>query len=343
MNVVRSSPCAQLDGVEQVVADPLRFKAKLAIGENAYASLRTVNRMRELWDVLGMAATGAAIAKSSLIASTFFAPSGLLGALGIGAAVTPIGWVAFAAVASGGACYGLYRLLGQSKGSRVIEIPRYLNTPLDALGLALFDLLAPMAIRLAAIDGVVSDAERERLASHLVAEWGLDTVFVTQALALVEPEAMTGSLEVMAAEAASFLHSNPDCNHATIAKEYVEFLRELLETDGAMTADEQTALELLSERLMAAPPSSLATHWAKAKQSTDLIAGHVKVAVSDAAQWTREKLPNAAVPSMGTSEAIDRMQDTAKAVGLRAGKVVDEVSRSASSLFDRFSRRDRLP
>ena len=33
----------------------------------------------------------------------------------------PIGWVSFAAIASGGACYGLYRLLGQGKDSRVIE------------------------------------------------------------------------------------------------------------------------------------------------------------------------------------------------------------------------------
>ena len=40
----------------RVVADELRFKAKLAIGEQADASLRAVNRAREIWDVLGAAA-----------------------------------------------------------------------------------------------------------------------------------------------------------------------------------------------------------------------------------------------------------------------------------------------
>lgn len=166
----RVSAAAVLEGVERVVAEPLRFKAKLAIGEEAYTSLRVVNRVRELWDVLGAAGTGAAVAKSSLVATSFFAPSGLLGALGIGTAVTPIGWVAFAALASGGACYGLYRYLGNSKGSRVIEIPRFLNTPLDALGLALFDLIAPLALRLAQIDGQIELEERAYLTEHLVSD-----------------------------------------------------------------------------------------------------------------------------------------------------------------------------
>lgn len=52
MNKALTPRRSQLDDVEQVVAEPLHFKAKLAIGENAYTSLRTVNRLRELWDVL---------------------------------------------------------------------------------------------------------------------------------------------------------------------------------------------------------------------------------------------------------------------------------------------------
>ena len=339
MSATPPSPRTLLDGVEQVVADTLRFKAKLAIGENAYASLRAVNRMRELWDVLGAAGTGAAIAKSGLVASTFFAPSGLLGVLGIGTAATPIGWVAFAAVASGGACYGLYRLLGRSKESRVIEIPRYLNTPLDALGLALFDLLAPLAIRLAAVDGVVSDAERERVGQHLLADWGLDPAFVSQALALVEPEAVAGSLETMASEAASFLHANPDCNHEAIAREYVEFLRDLLETDGTLTVEEESALAMLAERLMSAPPSSLSQQWTKAREQAGAVADQVKDAVTGAAQWTREKLPTPAVPSVDTAEVVARVQDSAKAVGRQVGAAVDQLSQSTRGLFDRITRR----
>ncbi len=340
MNPVRPSSSLKLDDVEQVVSEPLRFKARLAIGENAYTSLRAVNKMRELWDVLGAAGTGAAVAKSSLVASTFFAPSGLLGMLGIGTAATPIGWVAFAAIASGGACYGMYRLLGQSKGSRVIEIPRYLNTPLDALGLALFDLLAPMAIRLAAVDGGVSAAERARLIRHLVDDWGLDQDFVAQALELVEPDAVTGSLEAMAQEAAGFLHANPDCNHAEIAREYVEFLRELLETDGAITPQEQSALDLLAQHLKTAPPGALTQHWLKASAQVSQFSGQVKGVITEAAQKTWDKLPAPAMPSIDPAQAIDRVQQTARVLGRQVGESVDHLSQSARGLIGRVTRRD---
>jgi hypothetical protein len=185
----------------------------------------------------------------------------------------------------------------------------------------------------------VSDAERERLVQHLVADWGLDPAFVSQALALVEPEAVAGSLETMASEAASFLHANPDCNHEAIAREYVDFLRDLLETDGTLTVEEESALAMLAERLMSAPPSSLSQQWTKAREQAGAVADQVKDAVTGAAQWTREKLPTPAVPSVDTAEVVARVQDSAKAVGRQVGAAVDQLSQSTRGLFDRITRR----
>jgi hypothetical protein len=47
----------RFDGVRRVVAEPLKIKAKLAIGEDAFASLQTARLVGDLWQV-GTAAMG---------------------------------------------------------------------------------------------------------------------------------------------------------------------------------------------------------------------------------------------------------------------------------------------
>lgn len=277
MNQAQARAVVVFDGVKQVVAEPLRFKAKLAIGENAYASLRMINRTREIWDVLGAAGAGAALAKA--------------GALGLGAAATPVGWVAIAALASGGACYGLYRWMGNTKGERVIEIPKFLNTPLDTLGLALFDLIAPLALRLAAVDGEIEPAERAALMAHLVEEWGLDAGFVARAIAQIEPGVMHGSVEDMAAELSAFLHANPDCNHPPVAADLGGFLRRLLEAGGPLSGAEEAALSTCQALLLEEPEGPLAKAWQGAKSGAGRAAEQLGATAKDATEWTRERLP----------------------------------------------------
>lgn len=285
------------DDIEQVVANPLQFKAKLAIGEDAYTSLRTVKRMRELWDVLGSAGSGAAIAKSGLIASTFFAPSGLLGLLGIGTAVTPIGWVAFAALVSGGACYGVYRLLGNSKANRVIEIPKFLNTPLDILGMALFDLIAPLALRLAAVDGSVDPEERAALIEHLVIEWGLDSNFVRRAIDSIESNVVQCSADDLANELSEFLHANPDCNHKEIADELIKFFQGMLETRGVLSEQELDALATVEKLLTTRRPSDLVKAWRTAKGHAGTMVSRVWVFLSGGVDTLKTKWPKRMRPS----------------------------------------------
>ena len=255
------------DGVERVIADRNQFKIRLAIGEDAYKLLGTTKKLRELWDILGTAGTGAAIAKSSFVASTFFAPTGLLGMLGMGTAVTPIGWVAFAALASGGACYGLYRLFGNVTSDRVHVIPVFLNTPLDVLGMALFDLIVPLALRIAAVDGEIGRKEKVHLIDHLVQEWGFDERYVRAGLRQIEPDVITRSIGTLTMELATFLHLNPDCNHKEMAQKIGDFLQEMLEAEGPLCAQESDAIALVRAGLKSKPPSKLYEGWAKARES----------------------------------------------------------------------------
>jgi len=237
-------------GIERVVADSLRFRQKLRIGEEAYALLRAKNFAINLWDTAGAAATGAALASSSAVASTFFAPTGLAAMLGLATAATPVGWVAAAAVVAGGGYYGVSRWMGGKGDAFVDTIPKYITTPIDVLGAALVDLLGSLALRVAAIDGHIDPRERACIADHLVHDWGFDHVYVSRVIDALALRADETRVKLMAAEIAQFTARNPDCNAAAMLGEIIGFLRELIMADGILDEREELAVEAI-ERVFA--------------------------------------------------------------------------------------------
>lgn len=231
--------------VDRVVADPLRFKLKLGIGEDAYASLRIKKNLTNLWDLVGWGGTGATVAASPMVASAFFVPKGFMALLGFGAAVTPIAWVVAAAVTSAGAYYGVTRLFGGYEGSRVDKIPKFINTPLDVLGAALFDLMGGLAIRLANIDGQVDERETRAIVDYFVGEWGFDSAYVDQALAVLRANISMTSFKDLSRNLAKFQAENPDCNDAAMQVELVQFLREIALADGVLDEREDLAIDAI--------------------------------------------------------------------------------------------------
>jgi hypothetical protein len=234
-------------GIDAIVAEPLKFKVKLAIGEDAYTSLRVKNAVVQVWDVAGVATTAAVVAKSSVVASTFFAPTGLLAAIGIGAAVTPIGWVVAAGVVSGGAWFGITRHLKKASASKVTVVPNFINTPLDVLALGLFDLMVPLALRVAAAEGRIDVARRQQIDDYFVGEWGYDASFVDAGLRHIEASLGELSVSELAQTMAEFASQNRDCNFKMMSQEILDFLRHIVTLDGGVDArDEQAIVEIAS-------------------------------------------------------------------------------------------------
>lgn len=231
------------EGVEEIVSDPLRFKARLAIGEDAYASIRMKNAAFELWDAAGAAATAVAVAKSATVASTFFAPTGMLAIFGVGAAATPIGWVIAAGVVAGGGWIGITRYLKKSTGRRVTTIPDFINTPMDVLALGLFDLMAPLALKIASIDGDIDASEKEAISSYFVKHWGYDANFVRDGMSFTESRLSDFSVKELAQSLAEFKKHNKDCNFKAMSGEMTDFLREVIEADGRIDEREEMAIE----------------------------------------------------------------------------------------------------
>ncbi len=231
----------RFEGVGRVVAEPLKFKAKLAIGEDAFTSLQSARLVGDLWQVGTVATAGGLAASSSAVAGTFFG-GGWLATLGLGAAVTPVGWVLGAAVASGAACYGVLRLFRTYEGTRVQKVPAFINTPIDVLGAALFDLMASLAIRVAMEAEEVDDAERATIADYFISEWGLDPAYVAAALPVIERSAEGRSVDEIAEALAIYKRDNPDCNFETLKTELLAFLTEIAAADGVLHDAELAAI-----------------------------------------------------------------------------------------------------
>ncbi|MGR3541432.1 MAG: TerB family tellurite resistance protein [Hasllibacter sp.] len=243
---------------DAVVANPMTFKSHLGIGADAYTSMWLGRRLQKAWDVAGIAASGASVASSSAVASTFFGGGGWLAAIGIGgAAVTPVGWVAAAAVTSAGAYYGVTRLVGEFSSDRVDEIPKYINTPLDILGASLFDLIAPLALKVASADGAVTGPEREAIVAYFTEEWGLSRGFAANGLAIVEANVDDGRIDAMAAALREFKRANKDCNPAHIHRRLMKELREVALADGTLDEREEMAIERIDRLLRGADETAL--------------------------------------------------------------------------------------
>jgi len=228
--------------IETIVSEPLKFKAKLAIGEDAYTSLRIKNTVAEAWDVAGVAATAAGIAQVPFIAG-FFAPTGLFAVIGIGSAFTPLPWVIAAGVVTGGAWFGLTRYFKSKFASRVTVIPDFINTPLDVLALGLFDLLTPLALKVADVDGHIDESERMLIDIYFVKEWGYDPAFVAEGVKFVESKLSEYSIKNSAESLAEVAKENPDCNFKSMSEEILGFLRNITEVDGRIDEREEMAIE----------------------------------------------------------------------------------------------------
>jgi len=230
------------EDIETIVSEPLNFKSKLAIGEDAYTSLKLKNAVFEAWEVAGVATTAVVVAKSSAIATTFFAPTGWLAAIGIGTAATPVGWVIAAGVVTGGAWVGITRYLKKASANRLTVIPKFINTPLDVLALGLFDLLAPLALKLASVEGQVDDAGRKHIRGYFVNEWGYDPEFVGEGIKYTESNLGSFSIKALSQALARFASENPDCNFKVMSAEILGFLRNMAVTDGSI--DKRMEMEI---------------------------------------------------------------------------------------------------
>lgn len=310
-----------LEEIDHVVEDTNQFKIKLAIGDDAYATLKLAKGLQAIWDTKEAAATGAKLASSATVASTFFGGSstGLLSAFGYGAAVTPLGWVIAAAVASGGAYYGVMSLSGRYKDNRVVKIPKFINTPIDLLGATLFDLIGGLGVKIAQLSNDFDYQEKVALADYFVEEWGLNREYVLKCIPILEDQVKSRNLKEMVKSLAEFQIDNPDCNPSAMKRDILEFLSEIALADGEIDEREEMSLEIVERELN--------QHLSLTSKTLRTITNNVK-AVGNQANKVASTVENKT--SQGINSTLDNTSRIAMDLSYNLGKVVGRVLRKRS-------------
>ena len=228
-----------------IISNELQFKKQLAIGEDAYKSLKIKNKLFDAWDTAGAAGTAATIAGSSSVASTFFGT--FWTSIGIGTAATPVGWVIAASAIGGAAWFGFSRFMNSTTASKVMVIPTYINTPIDLLATNLFDMLAFISLKVASIDGHIDNSERNVIYKYFVEEWGYSSEFVRENLRFIEEKLDQHSLAEQTAIFADYQEKNPDCNSTEMTRQFIEFLNSVVEADGVIDEREEMAIDRINQ------------------------------------------------------------------------------------------------
>lgn len=240
---------------EVIVTEPLRFKASLGIGEKAYGLLRAKENLSTFAGALGMGGTAAGIASSGAVASTFFAGSGFmastLSVIGLGAtAVTPVGWILAASVISGGAYLGVTNLLERSKDNGLVIVPKYINTPLDVIAVALIELMLPVSLKIAHADGEMQSSERQKIQEFFCEEWGYCPGFVSRLIDEYQHQIDAVSYSALAESLAAYCSDSKDCDREAIMTGFVSHLHHIVEADGIISDEEKAEMEELSRLLV---------------------------------------------------------------------------------------------
>ena len=217
-----------MEGVERVIEHPLYFKMKLGIGDDAFESWRQKKNLKKILNVLNIAIVGGAGA--ALV--TLFAPAGILVTLGL--AASPVGWMIAAAVASSAGYYGISRYLRSGREGRVRDVPEWINGPLDALAVVMFDFFAPLGIEVAALDGGITDSERRLITEYFVREWGYSERFVQFALPKLESNVETFPIVELVDNLIEYKKQSPDINSDALSEELTGFLKEVTRVDGEL-------------------------------------------------------------------------------------------------------------
>ena len=228
--------------VKKIIADDLKFKKKLDIGDDVYKKLKTLKNLKDIGEA---SVTGAGVA--ALTGFGWYASLGVMGkfALAAGLMTTPVGWIAGAGAAGAVGLIGIKKLFRKADKKMIDKIPKFLNTPLDVVALSISQILFPPAVRMACVDGNFCTAEKETIESYFINSWGYDPYFVKKHIAKLSQHATAIDYRAFKQALENICNGSKDFKKDVIVNELISLLKEVMRADGIEQPEEKNELEYL--------------------------------------------------------------------------------------------------
>lgn len=341
---------------EVLVREPLKFKAMLGIGEKAYGLLRAREHLTTFSEAMGVGLTASSVAASGAVAGTFFASSGFMATIGLGAAaITPVGWVIAAGVLTGGTYVGVSRMFEKSKDTGLVVIPKYINTPLDVIATALIELMLPVSLKIARAGGGMGKEERQAIEAYFTDSWGYSSGYVSRLVDEYKEQLDSVSYARLAKSLGAYCADSKDCDKETVMSGFVAHLREVIEADGVLDAEELAQLQYLTDLLISEAKSAgagtvVTDALSNAASGISRGAGYVLSTGSQAAikskQLLQEVTESVAVKTVFTkANQVASSAGEVTNTGLKEGKRVaseagEYAASKANSLWNKLTTKD---
>lgn len=204
------------DDDRRVLSKPEVFKKKLEIGKITDQPLQ-----RKIADafvrVLNSLGTGTFVAKGIIQ---------ILVALGIIASAPATGWVIVACVVAAAGHFEISRYSREGGDNN--------GDPLDPFAVALFYFIAPLGLRVAALDGTVTESERQCIENYFTHEWGYSRKFVHRELSNLERDVDTFPIIKVVDDLVELKKRNRGINYKAVSKELTGFLQEVARANGEL-------------------------------------------------------------------------------------------------------------
>ena len=229
---------------EIIIANDLKFKAALGIGEKAFKSMYVRENLTTFSEALGVGTAVSGVANTVIIGSFFgFSTSGFLGTGLLATAATPgLNVIIAAGVISAGLYVGVSRLITKDKDSKVMVVPKFINTPLDLLATSLAGFFVPLGLKIGLADGVLEPIEEKKLKRFLIDEWGYAESFIDKMITSATEKENLMSYKDLIRSFSEFIKKNEDCDEREIVDSIMRLLKQITEADG--TVDEKEEIEL---------------------------------------------------------------------------------------------------